>query len=287
MIGTILAPVNGSAGDKAVLGSAYLAAQHFGSHIECLYVRPERTGMMAVDMGVPVLPPDVGFAMEEADTVCVAQAQHAFDEFCRHHNVALGESPSGPNGVTAGWREISGDVVNEIIRHARVNGLTVLGRAPESGMSQDQLDMILLGSGRPVLLAPRRRRRTFTATVAIAWKETAEAARAVTAAMPFLKLAKKVVVLSANEGSDSVAATIESVERLVRALRWGGIHAESLHLLTEAAGVAEQILDGASRESADLLVMGGYSHSRMHEMIFGGFTRRVLCDANLPVLLCH
>jgi len=132
----------------------------------------------------------------------------------------------------------------------------------------------------PRLLPP-----TFATTIAIAWKSTPEAARALTAAMPFLLKAAKVIILSADEGH-SGATTIESAARLGRSLRWNGIDAE-LRRLSQATDAPRDILKAVAETGADLLVMGAYSHSRARELILGGLTRRVLRDATLPVLFCH
>ncbi len=291
MVGTILVPLSGSISDKAVLEGAHLAAQLFDSHIECLYVRPDAEEMLApnieLDMGVPVMTPDLWTAMEKADNVRKLRAQNIFDEFCNQRNVAVGETPWASNGVTAAWLETSGDVVHEIVRFGRVSEMIFLGRGSELTVSQGQIGAVLVGCGRPLVLVPRQVPPTFATTVAIAWKDTAEAARALTAAMPFLTRAKKIVVLSADEGGRSVAKTIESAERLVRTLRWDRVHTELRRLIAESVSVPEQLLNCAYQEQADLLVMGGYSHSRARELIFGGFTRHVLNDASLPVLLCH
>jgi nucleotide-binding universal stress UspA family protein len=118
-------------------------------------------------------------------------------------------------------------------------------------------------------------------SIAIAWKPTPQAARAIAAAMPFLKRATDITVLTVEE-----AAASEGFNRLTRYLSWHGCRA-SAEILRVEGGDAVGTLLSAAEERAGLLVMGGYGHSRLREWIFGGFTERVLADAPLPVLMAH
>ena len=141
--------------------------------------------------------------------------------------------------------------------------------------------------GRPlVLLAPKQAPENLAPTIAIAWKDTAEAARAVTAAMPLLMKADKVLILAAEESGGSTAS-LESAKRLVQQMRWHGISAEAHHVSPAGRSVADAIAHIAQERKADLLVMGAYGHSRFRELVLGGVTRDVLRECRLPVLLFH
>jgi nucleotide-binding universal stress UspA family protein len=120
-------------------------------------------------------------------------------------------------------------------------------------------------------------------TVAIAWKPTREAAHAVTAAMPLLAAAKEIVILTVAE--DEAVASAEDGP-LVAGLGWHGFRVSAHRLSPNQAGAADTLL-AAARERNALLVMGGYGHSRLRQWIFGGFTRRVLEGAEVPVLIAH
>ena len=121
-------------------------------------------------------------------------------------------------------------------------------------------------------------------TVVIAWKSTPETARAVTAAMPFLSLAKQVVIMTVAE--DETTIEEEGAASLMAHLCWDGFAASVRRLEPGTEGAAETLL-AAAREQAALLVMDGYGHSRLREWIFGGFTQRILRDAQVPVLIAH
>jgi nucleotide-binding universal stress UspA family protein len=147
----------------------------------------------------------------------------------------------------------------------------------------ETIEGVLIDSGRPLLIAAASPLATVPETVVIGWKATREAARAVTAALPFLQTAKEIVIMTVAE--DQLAPE-EEAERLMAGLRWHGIPVSVRYLHPEGHGVADTLL-AAAREHAALLVMGGYGHSRLREWIFGGFTLRVLRGAEVPVLMAH
>jgi nucleotide-binding universal stress UspA family protein len=186
---------------------------------------------------------------------------------------------------SADWRTETGDEPYWLAEHGRAADLVVVGRARDGeSVAMDILEAALMGTGRPVLIAPDDPRRELSGVVAIAWKDRAEAARAIAAAQPFLQLADKVVIMSVSEdaGSDE-----PSRERLRRALSWQNPAVSVQCVKPKGRPPADALLAAAQTVNADLLVMGGYGHSRTREIIFGGFTRRVLSHADLPVLMAH
>jgi nucleotide-binding universal stress UspA family protein len=149
--------------------------------------------------------------------------------------------------------------------------------------ARSTLEAALLETGRPLLIPAASRR--FTAEperVAIAWKPTPQAARAVTAALPFLARAKTVNVLTVEEE----AVPRDDTGRLVEYLEWHGIK-PSVKRLGDGAHRGPAALVAAVSDGYGLLVMGGYGHARLREWAFGGFTQQILGDAPVPVLIAH
>jgi nucleotide-binding universal stress UspA family protein len=101
--------------------------------------------------------------------------------------------------------------------------------------------------------------------------------------MPWLKRASAVEILSAGAG----AATQTQMDRLRDYLRVQNVNAVEHALSSGDPGTGAALLDAAQRAGADLLVMGGYGHSRLREMILGGVTRHVLHHATMPVFMAH
>jgi nucleotide-binding universal stress UspA family protein len=147
----------------------------------------------------------------------------------------------------------------------------------------DTIEGALIDSGRPLLIPPAAPLTALPETVAIAWKATPQAARALTAALPFLSMAKQIFVLTVAEDQ---RAPEEEADRLMAGLRRHGVPVSVRHLRPEAHRAPDTLLAAAAEHKA-LLVMGGYGHSRLREWIFGGFTLHVLRGAEVPVLMAH
>ena len=116
------------------------------------------------------------------------------------------------------------------------------------------------------------------------WRETADAARAVAAAMPLLQKAKRVVFASVA-GNDGIAP--DAIADIARQFSWRGVPVET-RLIAPDGRVPQELLSAlASEVKADLVVMGAYGHSRMREVLFGGFTQSFIQHADRPVLMMH
>jgi nucleotide-binding universal stress UspA family protein len=128
-------------------------------------------------------------------------------------------------------------------------------------------------------------------TIVIAWKDSAEAARAVGAAMPFIARAGRVLVLTTSEAAAADSPPDDtsrvSCERLVATLRLHNPEVSTSHVPVGEGTPVEALLAAATEARASLLVMGGYGHGELREMVFGGFTRSVLGGAAMPVLMMH
>lgn len=289
MIRTILVPVMGDDGDEARLATAVAAARSFDAHIACLHIRADPAEIFAsaasADVGAVLAMPQLTKALAAEDEAREQRALQAFRRVCQREKIAVVEAPPGPASISAAWHEMTGDGVEQIIWRARFCDLLVLGRARDDrGLKPETIGTIFMKAGRPVLLAAAKAPVSLTDTIAIAWKDSPEAARAVTAAMPFLSKAGQIVILVVDEGEQS---SYESLDRLIEELKWHGISPKGKRIVAKPRGGPEAMLAGVKNLRADLLVMGGYGHSRARERVLGGYTRHALKQAELPVLLCH
>ena len=216
-------------------------------------------------------------------------ARQGFDKFRSAKDLAITDTPSAQRGVSVAWHEEPGSELDELVSRARFNDLTVVARTVLAGigLSSGDLGSLLLHSGRPVLIAPSVPPKKIVGRIALAWKNTPEAARAVATAMPLLTRVEYVIVLSANEDDDKTDECLECAEKIVNSLRWNGVKAEVRYIVPGGRKIPDAILGAARESDADLIVAGAYGHSRLREFVFGGFTQHVLEGAALPVLLFH
>ena len=138
-----------------------------------------------------------------------------------------------------------------------------------------------------MVLSPAKPPAQIGRKIAIAWKDSAESARAVTAAAPILARAARTLVLTAGESSDEAFNCIECAEDIAESLRWHGHPVDAKYLVPGGRRESDAVLQEAYAAQADLLISGAYGHSRLRETVFGGFTQRLLENAGLPVFLFH
>jgi nucleotide-binding universal stress UspA family protein len=285
MIKTILVPSTGSDLDDRVSATALAVARRFGAHLEFLHVRFDAAAIavaITTDGGTPAL----GSLTEELEAEAdrrEAGAKEKFHDFCRREQLALRDMPSAEPGPSAGWRCEVGRERDWVAEYGRAADLIVAGRPAEvDGGVSETIEAALLDSGRPVLIPAAEPMTAIPETVVIAWKPTREAAHAVAAAMPLLAIAKDIHILTVAE--DAAVAGAEH-DPLTEALRWHGFQVAARHL--PPAGSVPDTMLAAARERNALLVTGGFGHGRLRQWIFGGFTRRVLAAAEVPVLIAH
>jgi nucleotide-binding universal stress UspA family protein len=291
MFKNILIPLTGFASDTRALETALVIGTPFDAALQALHIQPEAMDVVLSaamqQFGTRKSNRELVLSLQKDAQVRTQNAKESFDRFFQLHfpTQAFGSAKSG---CTLSWRAIEGHSVEGIIADARYNDLVVLAHPPEGGeFSLDAMANILVGCGRPVVLAPEANQSRLGHDVAIAWKESAEAARAVTAAMPMLARAKKIFVLSADEEGKDPELSTKSSQRLAEHLARHGLTVEAHGFVAKPHMAAETLVRKAKELGADILVSGAYSHGRVRELVFGGFTRTLLARCELPVFFLH
>jgi nucleotide-binding universal stress UspA family protein len=186
------------------------------------------------------------------------------------------------------WRGALDYAGNLVPKEARAADLIILGRPADPNDMYYALDpgVTILRAGRPVLLVPDAVEALSLRRAVIAWKDCREARRAVLDALPLLQEAKDVMIAeiceqATEEGGEARLNDVASY------LKGHGVNVEAKVYLHTKRSVASEILRFANDEKADLVVAGGYGHSRLGEWMFGGVTRQLLSDSRLCCLFSH
>lgn len=192
------------------------------------------------------------------------------------------------NGVSAEWRVGVGDDRALMELHVRYADIAVVSQGETAAEHTDGVydlaEELVLTAGRPVLTIPYAGKwPKIGSQVMIAWNGGIEAARAVSAAMPFLEKAEKVTVFSVYPDDRKHIPGADLCTHLAR----HGVNAEARHSMAKDIDVGDVLLSAAFDMSADLLVMGAYGHSRLRELALGGATRLILGHMTVPVLMSH
>jgi nucleotide-binding universal stress UspA family protein len=280
-----LLTVVGDGNATPVLETALLAARKFDGRIIGLNaLTTEYAVVFGGEMGFSVSS-EVDRTLEREGQDRREQARALFERFMQRNNVPITAPEAAPSqGVSAEWREEAGRQNAVVGSLGRVFDLIIVERpAKLASLAEATLEDALFESGHPVLMAPPKPSATIGERIVIAWNGSTETARTVALAMPYLALARSVEVL-AVEGAMQPGP---SAEDLAAALRRRGIGATSRVITTPNRHAGEVFLSEAKARQCDLLVKGAYTQSRLRQMIFGGATRHIIMEADIPVILAH
>ncbi len=281
----LLLPLTGTAAGEAALATSLQIARLWNAHVLALHVRVDSRDV------APLAGEGLSGAMiEEMMTATERESNdraHAvramFDRFVAQHEVVVGEPRPGSPNATASFAAVIGREEDLVAQQARLADLTVVPH-PEAGedvSSSDALHAVLFDSGRPVLLSPQVEPATVGTRICLGWNGTAESASAVSAAIPWLKRAEAVRILSA----DGYQRRGPAAPELAAYLALHEVDADIVMFQPSGGTVGAGLLAAARDFGCDLLAMGAYSHSRLRQLILGGVTRHVLERANLPVMM--
>ena len=259
------------AGDFAVS-----MAQEFGAHVAgvAFAYEPVITGGVLAAMSSEFI------EAQRAESKRMAQAAiERFDEIARR------------NGLSAETRVLSatlGGATEEFASIARRFDLSVVAQAESGKAAPDEvlIEGVLFGSGRPTLVVPYIHQSGLKLDrVICCWDGSRIAARAIGDALPFLEKSKNVdllVVETKKVKTDEVTGA-DMGEHLAR----HGLNVEVKRLASPDVDIADTILSYAADSAADLIVMGGYGHSRLRKFVLGGTTRGILAAMTVPTLMSH
>jgi nucleotide-binding universal stress UspA family protein len=293
---TVLAPI-GSSTDYGALRTALNVARALNAHVQACHV-----GKSVLEAALAAMPRGPGgrlagtelgdrwHQLRNDERSAAADAKQYFLALCEKSRIPLATTPSRKKSVTGEWLETGEEdidtVATQIVKHALYSDLVVL-RSAQDTARVDLIGELLLHAGRPLLLCNDETLRDTPQHVLVAWKPTAQAARAVSVAMPLLRLAQKVTIAMATEGSMDAGSAEPGARRLAASLAWNGVQAET-HIVQDGDSAPyDGVLSLVLERGIDLLVMGAYGHSRIRELILGGFTRRVLQQTPVATLLMH
>ena len=222
-------------------------------------------------------------AMEERQGEMRKEVRNRFDQLASAKKIPV-VAESQPHSVPfAQWAAVSGNIEARVSRRGRISDLILVSR-PMQDDEQLIAEAALRGTGRPVLVVPPVGLGHVPERIAVAWNGGVEAARAVAGAMPLLEAAERVTVLTAESDRTPAYVATQAVEYLA----CHGIKAE-VRLFPKGSGdpVGKALLDSCREIHAGMLVVGAYSHNRLHELLLGGVTRHVLSQAELPLFMAH
>ncbi len=275
---SILVPVEDHDRMEGVLETALVFARRFDSYVEGIPLGPDIAEMVAADFSMSGVIFD-----DRTRREFLRNAAETFEGFMTRRAVPRrSDTTQGPSFGWMGEALVSPTSVGE---YGRVFDIIVVGR-PGSASNEPHrstLETALFESGRPLLIAPPEPATTIGETVAIAWNGSSETARTIAFAMPLLLKARDVIVLAVP----GLRLPGPSDAQIARSLQRHGIAARAVEVREEGRTPGRALLAAAHDLGADLMLKGGYTQSRIRQMIFGGVTSDILAEAVLPVFMAH
>jgi nucleotide-binding universal stress UspA family protein len=269
---SVLLPVDRPAG--ALIDCAASVAALFEAHLDGIAcVNQALNPMIASEAAAVVMAAEYQTGVEQA-----SQVMDQFEIVTRKLGI--------PHDAKSTF-DVSYAATRTLTQMSRLYDLNIVAQPDRSSPSQTDFlsEAVLFGSGRPMLMIPYITHPPIkTDRVLICWDGGIPAARAVHDAMPFLRKAKRIDIVTVNEKEgESEASSAALIAHLARR----DLAATPYRITADTPNIHNAILSLAADNNSDLMVMGGYGHSRLREFILGGTTRGMFESLTVPALISH
>ena len=267
-IQAILVPTDGDPTLQNVLEAALVVARRFKAHITVLHVSKGSR------------------KKQEVENDLAREIESRVNAFARRRRLKITDTALKDPGVTISFHHEIGKVNEVLVHWSRLFDTTAVMRPKYSGkflrrkMSSSYHESVMMQSGRPILLVPPQWEVHKAQHAVVAWNHSLEVSRALAMTLPWLVQMKKVTVVVPRR-------LLENGRQVVEYLAWHGAKAEIRILNRRTSTAGKRLLRICADENADFLVMGGYSHSRVSERVFGGVTQFVLENSNVITVMVH
>jgi nucleotide-binding universal stress UspA family protein len=278
MIKDVMVRLDGTSGDDVRLTAASQIAEIFEGHI---------TGLFFNVLPPPPITDGLNVANASQATKLLAAAKQAGDaiEATVFERLTRLQQPTNLRRFDVVGDDDISDTALPLARAA--DAFVALRPNDRSEEPEGLIENLLFGTGRHLFLVPSdRKAMTQLDNIVVAWNGSRESARALAESLPYLHLARKVGVLVV-EGENPTEADALKGNDAVLHLRHHGINAVKYRAIGEEDEIADVLIAECRRLDANLLVMGSYGHSRLHELLPGSTTDRVLRRSPFPLLIAH
>ncbi|MFK5979201.1 MAG: universal stress protein [Rhizobiaceae bacterium] len=273
---TILVCLSTEKAAEQILPIACNIARQFGAHLIGIHTLPS----------IMVYP---GIAMHLS-----APQFREFNDDMKKQNAnieAVFEKHVANETFVSEWRSLPARDRNasmQLTRSAFRSDLVIVAKADSTSERYDQSGLqedLIMNSGRPILVIPEDYGdKSIGNEVLLAWNATRQSSSAAHQALPFLTAAKQVNILTVTQPHRASAALDTEGHELSASLAHHGMKPVVVHVEQTKNSIGEEIDHQAKINGSDLIVMGAYGHSRLHDLFFGDATRHMLNEATQPVL---
>lgn len=281
----IFVPILGDDKDKIALEGAAKLAGHDGAHIDVrLVLRNPADVLPYVGEGIGAT--EIATILEQAQKntdKLVEIAEKIFKVWCKDNKIDI-KADFEFGRSSAHFSVKQGQLPTSIVPFAQFADVSIFAVSNEND-NADRREIFLAAvfeSGRPALIVPQNVPDQIGKRIIVAWNASTESARAVAESMALLKHAEAVYVVTVDDQNDEYQGA-----ELAETLKQNGIAATSVNIKATGSGVSATLASEAEKVSADMIIIGAYSHTRLREMVFGGVTQDLHDHPTVPVLMIH
>ncbi len=284
----ILVPLDGSSASIRVLDTALVVARRFGGHISALHVmqRPEDAAPYMFDRIPSRLKKSVAKELEKDEREQATEVRESFEKFCTKNDLKIANKPITDSEPTASWHEEFGRTSEVLVTQGRLADVIATAR-PKAHKGTvrrspvgENLEAVMLRAGRPVLIVPPAWKAKRVEYAAIGWNGSVEASRALAMTMPWLEQMTSFSIIVSKKRK-------ASADSLLNYLKLHNIKADIQFLDKKGDSVGESILTLCAEQNVEFLVVGGFSHARARQLLFGGVTQHLLGHSEIITTMVH
>ena len=281
----IFIPVSDRPECALALHQGFMLGQQTGASVIGCHIRPHSSSDINLSKDIAGIESyDMAWeaSLKESNkTEDHVKAQMLFKNMAQQFDYELLSKPK--KKTCAMWQEIVGSPERLFSIHGPTSDLILVSRPAKKGRSLAKTFMFnaVMNSSSPVLVLPQTQVKSLGKRICIAWNQSAEAAKAVKAAMPLLQNAEEVNIITSGPENRLGPKS----KHLIHYLSHWNVKAKQVSIKDKSDQQA--IIKGYMKTNSDLLVMGGYSRNRLRQRIFGGVTEHMLNEAKMPIFILH
>lgn len=266
-------PIGGGEELRGRIHGALLIAKHFNSHIEIFKAQAKPSQIMKFDDSLP------DTVLKELNAMAKDKLEsdlHIHETIFKEEIKKVGNSKSSAQITTGeGYR-------SKLIEQESKFCDLVIVSSPHNNRITATFETTITKSGKPALMFPREMKKFKTDNILIGWNNSPEAARAISEAIQIMKNAKKVHIISSKE----FIKKTKQIEKLQSYLKMHGIQA-SFELVKTTKKPGQALLNNARKGKFDLIIAGAFGHRGFKDLMFGGTTKYILENTDIPIFMAH
>lgn len=275
-------PIGGGLELEERLHGCLLVAKHFNAHLEVLASRlPKDKIFLHEFQSSSSLMDEMKDAISKSQEKELQDYEELFKSKCQELGVEFSKDPQ-ENKTTANMEFLVGYRSVLVAQESKFCDLVVVA-APPNGNPTATFEAAILESGKPALIIPRKMQKISTENIIIGWNNSAQISKAISQSLGIMQTAKRVHIITSEEYTTQ---NLTRLKALIKYLALHGINA-TYEIVKTTKIPGQALVENAHKGGFDLIVAGAFSHEKLIERVFGGTTKFLLKNCEIPTFIAH